>query len=109
MFERFTARARKTGVLAQEKALRLGHGYLGAEHLLLGHLREEEGVAACVLISLVSPSIERVSKSIIWSVSVRKGRWSGAVRSMCQEGLRARPERSCPDQAQLHRHRAHFA
>ena len=54
MFERFTARARKTGVLAQEEASRLGHGYLGAEHLLLGHLREEEGVAACVLRSLGS-------------------------------------------------------
>lgn len=54
MFARFTARARKTVVLAQEEALRLGHGYLGAEHLLLGHLREEEGVAACVLRSLGS-------------------------------------------------------
>ena len=53
-FERFTAQARKTVVLAQEEALRLGHGYLGAEHLLLGHLREEEGVAACVLRSLGS-------------------------------------------------------
>ena len=52
MFERFTARARKTGVLAQEESSRLGHGYLGAEHLLLGHLREEEDVAPCVLSSL---------------------------------------------------------
>jgi hypothetical protein len=52
MFEWFTARARKTVVFAQEEALRLGHDYLGAEHLLLGHLREEEGVAACVLSSL---------------------------------------------------------
>ncbi len=77
MFERFTARARKTGVLAQEEALRLGHGYLRTEHLLLGHLREEEGGAACVL---RSRSITRdggcVSRSKISLVAVRKGRWA---------------------------------
>ena len=46
MFERFTDRARQTVVLAQEEARRLGHGYIGTEHLLLGLLREGEGVAA---------------------------------------------------------------
>lgn len=46
MFERFTERARKVVVLAQEEAARPRHGYVGAEHLLLGLIREEEGVAA---------------------------------------------------------------
>jgi ATP-dependent Clp protease ATP-binding subunit ClpC len=49
MFERFTERARQSVVLAQEEAAALGHNYLGTEHLLLGLLREEEGVAARVL------------------------------------------------------------
>jgi dihydroneopterin aldolase len=49
MFERFTERARKVVVLAQEEARRFGHDYIGTEHLLLGLLREDEGVAALAL------------------------------------------------------------
>ncbi len=49
VFERFTERARQVVVLAQEEARRLKHNYIGTEHLLLGLLREEEGVAARVL------------------------------------------------------------
>jgi ATP-dependent Clp protease ATP-binding subunit ClpA len=49
MFERFTERARKVVVLAQEEAGRLGHDYIGTEHLLLGLIREEKGVAAQAL------------------------------------------------------------
>ena len=52
MFERFTERARKVVVLAQEEAWVLRHNYIGTEHLLLGLLREEEGVAARVLTAL---------------------------------------------------------
>ncbi len=52
MFERFTEQARKAIVLAQEEARRLNHGYVGTEHLLLGLLRQEEGVAARALDSL---------------------------------------------------------
>jgi dihydroneopterin aldolase len=52
MFERFTERARKVVVLAQEEAGRLRHNYIGTEHLLLGLLCEGEGVAAQVLTSL---------------------------------------------------------
>jgi ATP-dependent Clp protease ATP-binding subunit ClpA len=52
MFERFTERARHLVVLAQEEARVLQHGYIGTEHLLLGLLREEEGLAARVLDSL---------------------------------------------------------
>jgi ATP-dependent Clp protease ATP-binding subunit ClpC len=52
VFERFTERARQIVVLAQDEARRLGHDYIGTEHLLLGLLREEEGLAARVLDSL---------------------------------------------------------
>jgi ATP-dependent Clp protease ATP-binding subunit ClpA len=49
VFERFTERARQVVVLAQDEARTLGHNYIGTEHLLLGLLREEEGLAARVL------------------------------------------------------------
>ena len=49
MFERFTDRARRVVVLAQDEARTLNHDYIGTEHLLLGLLREEGGVAAQVL------------------------------------------------------------
>jgi len=52
MFERFTERARQVVVLAQEEARALKHNYIGTEHLLLGLLREEEGIAAQVLNTL---------------------------------------------------------
>lgn len=49
MFERFTERARQVVVLAQSEARQLKHNYIGTEHLLMGLLREEEGVASRVL------------------------------------------------------------
>jgi ATP-dependent Clp protease ATP-binding subunit ClpA len=52
VFERFTERARQVVVLAQQEARALKHDYIGTEHLLLGLLREEEGLAARVLASL---------------------------------------------------------
>jgi ATP-dependent Clp protease ATP-binding subunit ClpC len=52
MFERFTNRARQVVVQAQEEARLLSHNYIGTEHILLGLLREGEGVAARVLDSL---------------------------------------------------------
>jgi ATP-dependent Clp protease ATP-binding subunit ClpC len=52
MFERFTERARQAVVLAQDEARALRHQYIGTEHLVLGLLREEEGLAARVLESL---------------------------------------------------------
>jgi hypothetical protein len=51
-FDKFTERARKVLTLAQEEAKRFNHNYIGTEHLLLGLLREREGVAAKVLRSL---------------------------------------------------------
>jgi len=52
VFERFTERARQVVVLAQDEARSLKHNYIGTEHLLLGLLREEEGLAARLLESL---------------------------------------------------------
>jgi Clp amino terminal domain, pathogenicity island component len=52
MFERFTERARQVVVFAQDEARTLRHNYIGTEHLLLGLLREDEGLAARVLDSL---------------------------------------------------------
>jgi Clp amino terminal domain, pathogenicity island component len=49
LFERFTERARQVVVLAQDEARALRHNYIGTEHLLLGLLREEEGLAAPLL------------------------------------------------------------
>jgi ATP-dependent Clp protease ATP-binding subunit ClpA len=52
VFERFTERARQVVVLAQDEARVLKHNYIGTEHLLLGLLREEEGLAARALESM---------------------------------------------------------
>ena len=52
MFDRFTDRAQRVVVLAQEEARRLDHDYIGTEHILLGLIREGEGVAAKALESL---------------------------------------------------------
>src|SRR5438445_8530475 len=51
-FDKFTERARKVLQLAQEEAQRFNHNYIGTEHLLLGLVREGEGVAAKVLANL---------------------------------------------------------
>ena len=64
MFERFTERARQVVVLAQEEARSLKHNYIGTEHLLLGLLREEEGVAARVLDGL-DVSVEEVRAAVV--------------------------------------------
>ena len=52
MFERFTDRARRVIVLAQEEARELNHNYMGTEHILLGLIKEGEGVAAKALESM---------------------------------------------------------
>ncbi|HZK49066.1 MAG TPA: Clp protease N-terminal domain-containing protein, partial [Thermoleophilia bacterium] len=64
MFERFTERARQVVVLAQEEARDLKHNYIGTEHLLLGLLREGDGVAARVL-STLDVSLEDVRGEIM--------------------------------------------
>ena len=63
MFERFTDRARRVVVLAQEEARMLNHNYIGTEHLLLGLIHEGEGVAAKALESL-GISLEAVRQQV---------------------------------------------
>ncbi len=64
MFERFTERARYVVVLAQDEARTLKHNYIGTEHILLGLLREEEGLAARVLDSL-GITVEEVRAQVV--------------------------------------------
>src|SRR5438128_2178550 len=63
MFERFTDRARRVVVLAQEEARMLNHNYIGTEHLLLGLIHEGEGVAAKALESM-NISLEGVRQQV---------------------------------------------
>ena len=63
MFERFTDRARRVVVLAQEEAKMLNHNYIGTEHILLGLIHEGEGVAAKALESL-SISLDSVREQV---------------------------------------------
>ena len=63
MFERFTDRARRVLVLAQEEARLLNHNFIGTEHILLGLIHEGEGVAAKALESL-GISLEAVREKV---------------------------------------------
>jgi ATP-dependent Clp protease ATP-binding subunit ClpC len=63
MFNRFTERARKVLVLAKEEARRFSHDYIGTEHILLGLIREGDGVACAVLQNL-GVDIERARTEI---------------------------------------------
>ena len=51
-FDKFSERARRVLTYAQEEAQQLNHNYIGTEHILLGMVREEDGVAARVLVNL---------------------------------------------------------
>src|SRR6059036_359197 len=78
MFERFTERARQVVVLAQEEARILKHNYIGTEHILLGLLREEEGLAARVLESL-DITVERVRSQVVRIVGSGEEVTSGQI------------------------------
>src|ERR671925_634727 len=77
MFERFTERARQVVVLAQEEALSLNHNYIGTEHILLGLVRENEGVAARILLDFDADS-EKIRNEVIRMLSGPGGRRSGS-------------------------------
>ena len=79
MFERLTERARRVVVLAQEEARSLKHNYIGTEHILLGLLREEEGLAARVLESL-DITVERVRAQVVRIVGSGEEVTSGQIR-----------------------------
>ena len=78
VFERFTERARHVVVLAQEEARTLKHNYIGTEHLLLGLLREEEGLAARVLESL-DITVERVRADVVRIVGTGEELTAGQI------------------------------
>src|ERR671916_950296 len=77
MFERFTDRARRVVVLAQEEARMLNHNYIGTEHILLGLIREGEGVAAQVLVKL-GADLNRVRQQVIQLLSGYQGKETSA-------------------------------
>jgi ATP-dependent Clp protease ATP-binding subunit ClpA len=70
MFERFTDRARRVVVLAQEEARRLDHNYIGTEHILLGLIREGDGVAAQALVTL-GADLNQVRQQVIQLLAAR--------------------------------------
>jgi ATP-dependent Clp protease ATP-binding subunit ClpC len=63
MFERFTDRARRVVILAQDEARMLNHDFIGTEHILLGLINEGQGVAASALQSL-GISLEAVRQRV---------------------------------------------
>ncbi len=63
MFGRFTERAQKVLALAQEEAVRLGHNNIGTEHILLGLIRESDGIAAKALVAL-GLSLEKIQDEV---------------------------------------------
>ena len=69
----FTPRAKKVLELSLREALQLGHNYIGTEHILLGLVREGEGVAAQVLVSL-GADLPRVRQQVITLLSGYQGR-----------------------------------
>mgnify|MGYP003297059187 CR=1 FL=1 len=103
MFERFTERARQVVVLAQDEARALKHNYIGTEHILLGLLREEEGLASRVLESLedapasiayFSPEygITEVSNPIHVNRALRRAGWLRVREEQGREMLAAMRE-----------------
>src|ERR1700679_808169 len=74
----FTPRAKKVLELSLREALQLGHSYIGTEHMLLGLVREGEGVAAQVLNDL-GADMARVRTQVIQMMSVQAGKEAGAA------------------------------
>ena len=78
MFERFTERARRVVVLAQEESRLLGHNYIGTEHLLLGLLAEQDGVAALALESL-NVTLEAAREQVLEIIGPGQSQPSGHI------------------------------
>ena len=98
----FTPRAKKVLELSLREALQLGHNYIGTEHILLGLIREGEGVAAQVLVKL-GADLNRVRQQVIQLLSGYSGQEgrrvpaAGRVRRTRHGLVGARPVRSQPD------------
>ena len=81
MFERFTDRARRVVVLAQDEARALNHNYIGTEHLLLGLIHEGEGVAAKALESM-DISLDAVRAQVVEIIGEGQAAPSGHIPSI---------------------------
>ena len=110
MFERFTDRARRVVVLAQEEARMLNHNYIGTEHILLGLIHEGEGVAAKALESL-GIALEGVRAQVEEIIGQGQQSPSGHIpfTPRAKKVLELEPARGAAARPQLHRHRAHPA
>ncbi|NNK92246.1 MAG: AAA family ATPase, partial [Acidimicrobiia bacterium] len=84
----FTPRAKKVLELSLREALQLGHNYIGTEHILLGLIREGEGVAAQVLVKL-GADLSRVRQQVIQLLSGYSGSSGGAAPSGSSSGEKA--------------------
>jgi ATP-dependent Clp protease ATP-binding subunit ClpC len=81
----FTPRAKKVLELSLREALQLGHNYIGTEHILLGLIREGEGVAAQVLVKL-GADLGRVRQQVIQLLSGYQGKETAAAGAPAGEG-----------------------
>jgi ATP-dependent Clp protease ATP-binding subunit ClpA len=88
----FTPRAKKVLELSLREALQLGHSYIGTEHLLLGLIREGEGVAATVLVGL-GADLESVRQKVIQILTGRPGVPEGVLVDPLVRPARPRPSR----------------
>jgi ATP-dependent Clp protease ATP-binding subunit ClpC len=97
----FTPRAKKVLELSLREALQLGHNYIGTEHILLGLIREGEGVAAQVLVKL-GAELTRVRQQVIQLLSGYQGKETaeagtggrGATSTTCPPAAASRPTSS---------------
>ena len=88
MFERFTDRARRVIVLAQEEARTLQHNYIGTEHLLLGLIREGDGVAAKALASK-GVTLDDTRKQVEEMIGKGNAERPHSLHPACQAGVGA--------------------
>jgi ATP-dependent Clp protease ATP-binding subunit ClpC len=96
----FTPRAKKVLELSLREALALGHNYIGTEHILLGLARENQGVAARILLDFGADA-ERIRNEVIGMMSGAGGRGASAVRPVAEsiESVQetfAQPARAVP-------------
>ena len=84
----FTPRAKKVLELSLREALQLGHNYIGTEHILLGLIREGEGVAAQVLVKL-GADLNKVRQQVIQLLSGYQGKEPAAVSGAANESTQA--------------------
>ena len=104
MFERFTDRARRVVVLAQEEARMLNHNYIGTEHILLGLIHEGEGVAAKAMEGM-GISLEAVRAQVEEIIGQgQRTKWTYSIYATRQESSRTFTSRSVATWTQLHRY-----